>query len=583
MCGIAGAYYRNGGNIKELKNIVEEINKVQACRGPDDVGVYEHKKIALGHRRLSILDLSSAGHQPMGRREGRIQIVFNGEIYNFKELREELEARGYAFHTNTDTEVIIALYEEYKESAFQKLRGMFAFALWDDTEQKLLLVKDRYGIKPLYYYEDQEKLIFASTVKAIMKTGVTLHKNEVAIIGFLATGSVPLPMTTWKEIDAVPAGHYLVQKEGESYQIKEYYNSLPFFEKNTEGRYDDHRKEIRRLLEESINLHLISDAPLGVFLSGGVDSSVLALLAAQKKSPLITLSIVFDEEEFSEKKYQEIIVKKIKSDHREIKVTKQDFLDSLDDIFEAMDEPTIDGINTYFIARAAKKAGLKVVLSGLGADEVFAGYPSFKKAHQVRRLHKLPSFLKTILRGASIIDDRYGKLKYLARRDRMGFYWAIRGLFTPDEIANIVGVTIGEIEHAMNDIAGHEKNRWGVLHGIDLLSYSEIKGYLQNQLLKDTDCMSMHHSVEVRVPFLDHPLVEYVSGVSPRDKIAIGTNKPLLVNAVDLLPQEIISRKKMGFTFPFQQWLQEERKAGGDVKNHWSKWWAREVLKRMKI
>jgi asparagine synthase (glutamine-hydrolysing) len=422
-------------------------------------------------------------------------ITFNGEIYNFLELKKELEKNGYKFKTKTDTEVILALYAEYGEKSFSMLRGMFAFGLWDENRKKLFLVKDRYGIKPLYYYSDGEKLIFASTVKAITESGlIPLQKNPDAFIGFLLFGSVPLPMTTIKNVLAVPAGHYLAREDGGKQKLVKYYAPLEFFNISTSdvnnistSDVDNIVGSVRRRLEESINLHLISDAPLGVFLSGGLDSSALAALAASRYAEqarnerkttktcdvqninklisghrksknwadfpkLITLSIIFDEPEFSEQKYQRIVAQKIKSDHREIKISKQDFFDSFGEIFEAMDQPTIDGVNTFFIAKAAKQAGLKTVLSGLGTDEIFLGYLHFRRAEMMRKIQRLPRILKSPIRLASLFGDRWSKLNYFTNSDNLSFYLGIRGLFGPQETAKILDIREDEVNNFIKNL-----------------------------------------------------------------------------------------------------------------------------------
>ncbi len=605
MCGISGVYFNKKKKKNELKEIVLKMTERQVNRGPDGDGIFIDGKncLVFGHNRLSIIDLSKAGKQPMNY--GDFWITFNGEIYNFLELKKDLEKRGYKFKTKTDTEIILALYAEYGEKSFAMLRGMFAFGLWDEKNQKLFLVKDRYGIKPLYYYSDNEKLVFASTVKALENSGIIpVQKNLQAYIGFLIFGSVPLPLTTIKNVFAVPAGYYIeIGADGEKRTVK-YYDLSDAFLKKSDDNFDTAKEKIHNLLEESVGLHLISDAPLGVFLSGGLDSSVLAALAAkQRKNPITTLSIIFDEPEFSEQKYQRMVAQKIKSNHQEIKITKKDFEGSFDEIFEAMDQPTIDGVNTFFIAKAAKQAGLKVVLSGLGADEIFCGYPSFRKAALLRKIQSLPipsifwSFSSSILQ--SFFGDRYSKLSYFANDDILSFYLGIRGLFSSQETAKILDANLSEINNFINGfndslIINHQ-SLITKLHPVDLLSYLELKFYLQNQLLKDTDFMSMRHSVEVRVPFLDHPLVEYLSSLPPQLKLNMRKfnlqnidvnfgrsdfqklNKPLLIAAVsDLLPQEIFIRPKMGFTFPFEKWLKEEKSFSG----HWSRHWAKEVLKR---
>ena len=602
MCGIAGVYFNKKNKKSELENIVNKMVQQQVNRGPDNSGIFVDVKdnIAFGHNRLSIIDLSKAGRQPM--KLGDLKITFNGEIYNFLELKKDLEKKGHKFKTKTDTEVILALYAEYGAKSFKMLRGMFAFGFWDGKNKKLFLVKDRYGIKPLYYYSDGEKLIFASTVKAVVESElVPNEKEKKAWIGFLLFGSVPLPFTTIKNIFAIPPGHYLEFGVNGKKQLVEYYNSLEFFQKKKEISFDEAEKNVKILLDESVNLHLISDAPLGIFLSGGVDSSAIAALACRSLSesglPLSTLSIVFDELEFSEQKYQQLMAKKIKSNHREIKITKKDFEESLNEIFEAMDQPTIDGVNAFFIAKAAKEAGLKTVLSGLGADEIFMGYPSFRRAFFLKKIQKLPEILKLPLKFFSLFGGRWSKLGYLKNDAPVNFYLAIRGLFTPREISQILNINVKEVNDFISELAKLTKLQTDKLDNLDpadLLSYLELRFYLQNQLLKDTDFMSMHHSIEVRVPFLDHKLVEYLSSLPPEMKLRnresanskqelMNINKPLLAEAVrNLLPEEIFTRPKMGFTFPFQKWLTQYFK-NDENKLHWSRVWILIILKNYKI
>ncbi len=588
MCGICGVYQFKNKNKAGLKESIDKMNQAQFYRGPDGGGVFIDEKngVAFGHRRLSILDLSDAGKQPMELKIGnrKLEIVFNGEIYNFLELKKELENKGYKFNTNTDTEIILALYVEYGEKSFAMLRGMFAFGLWDEYKKKLFLVKDRYGIKPLYYYNKGDKLVFASTVKAIVKSGlVPNEKEKKAWIGFLLFGSVPLPLTTIKNVSAVPAGHYLEISDSGNEKLVKYYDPLDFFLNKSSDGFDAAVPKIKNLLDDSVKHHLISDAPLGVFLSGGLDSSAIAALAAKAKNDKIkTLSIIFDEKEFSEQKYQQMVAQKINSKHREIKITKKDFEDNFDEIFEAMDQPTIDGVNTFFIAKSAKEARLKAVLSGLGSDEIFMGYSSFKKASLLRKIQKLPKIFKLPLIFLALFGRRWSKLNYLIRSNApLNFYLAARGLFAPKEVAKILNIDIKEVFDFIEELSQlYQLNNKTIqqLHPADLLSYLELKFYLQNQLLKDTDFMSMHHSIEVRVPFLDHLLVEYLSGLLTDIKIKNNINKPLLIKSVCvLLPQEIFTRSKMGFTFPFEKWFKE---SGKFKSGHWSRIRAKEVLNK---
>ena len=595
MCGITGIYSFKSRNIIEFKKAVEKMNQSQFYRGPDDGGIFIDEKngVALGHRRLSILDLSKAGHQPM--KFGESWITFNGEIYNFLELKKELEIKSYKFKTKTDTEVILALYSEYGEKSFAMLRGMFAFGLWDGKNQKLFLVKDRYGIKPLYYYAGNGKLVFASTVKALKNSGIVpIKKNQEAFIGFLLFGSVPLPFTTVKNIFAVPSGHYLEINSNSSPKIIKYYDLLDAFLKKSNDNFETAKNKIRNLLEESIKLHLISDAPLGVFLSGGLDSSAIAAMSAlnyQHKSDkisanqrLITLSIIFDEEEFSEQKYQRLVVDRIKSNHKEIKIIKEDFKNGFEEIFEAMDQPTIDGVNTYFVSRAAKQAGLKAVLSGLGSDEIFMGYHYFRIVKFVRLAQKLmPGFVFSLLSK----KGKWGRLQWLKEKHPFYSYIALRGIFSPAKTAEILKINENEVWAAVKkllDILPSEKEL-EKLSAPDLHSYFDLNFYMANQLLKDTDFMSMAHSVEIRVPFLDHVLVEYLSSLPVKVKLRGEINKLLLVESVkDLLPQEIFNRPKMGFTFPFQKWLKESSSIANYqlpiTKVHWSRFWAKTVFNK---
>ena len=636
MCAIAGVFCRNNKlPVDILQGAVHKMNQAQARRGPDDQGVFSEAQInadqnadkrgltisenqrrnprgsaiVLGNCRLAIIDLSSAGHQPMHykAKDGRaFWITFNGEIYNFEELKRSLTGKGYVFKTHTDTEVIQALFAEYGEASFRMLRGMFAFALFDVRAGKLFLVKDYYGIKPLYYFKDNEKVVFASTIGALLESGlVPREKNPKALISFLLLGSVPLPLTTIKNVFGLEAGHYLVIEKDKDPQKTKYYDPLDAFFEKKDVDFNSAVSEVKRRLEDSVKHHLISDAPLGVFLSGGLDSSALSALAAHLSTSdidkLITLSVVFDEKEFSEEYHSDRAAQKIGSDHRKIKITKEDFYNSFEEIFRAMDQPTIDGINTFFVSWAAKKAGLKAVLSGLGGDEVFCGYPAFRRAALVRYIQKFPLFIKSPLTLFSFLGDRFAKLAYFSEDDILSFYLMNRGLFSPDETAKLLGISQREVTNVIrDDIFSHlraQEGRLQKLHPVDLLSYFEITLYLQNQLLKDTDFMSMYHSVEVRVPFLDRPLVEYVASLDPKMKISKKINKPLLAEAVrDIVPQEILTRKKMGFTFPFAEWLKEDTdidynddfiaadlaikfKAG---KLHWSRFWALAILAKVR-
>ncbi len=604
MCGIVGIYKRNGDINTEA---IIRMRDTLARRGPDDSGFYisPDKRFCLAHTRLSIIDLSSAGHQPMSNREGTVWISFNGEIYNYRQLQDELKAKGCEFRSNSDTEVIVHGYKEWGiDGLLPRLRGMFAFAIYDSrflvSGFRVILARDRFGIKPLYYYQDKELLIFSSEIKPIVKSGlIPVQRNRDADTAFLVFGNVPEPLTTIKDVFSLPSGSYMsIDDTGK--RLVKYYDLRDSFTtpkvKDTEDVYNT----LRSILSEAIDIHLISDAPLGVFLSGGIDSAALVALASEKRDmPLTTLSLYFDEELYSELPYQRMIAEKYRTDHREVKVTERDFYAEIDNIFEAMDQPTVDGVNTYFVSRAAKQAGLKAVLSGTGGDEVFCGYGSFKRIGLLDAIHGLPGLLKTPFVITGSLNDRWRKLGYLQNNDPLSLYLTMRALFVPKDVARILGITENEVNNVLENLKLQTPN----LEPIDWLSYMEIIFYLKNQLLKDTDFMSMYHSVETRVPYLDHALVEYVASANPRLKIDKNMPKPLLVKSLKgMLPDEIVFRKKQGFTFPFDLWI---RKMGKGIfedaisknnidknhaeglwsrfesgKLHWSRVWALVVIGR---
>ncbi len=602
MCGICGLYQFKNGEEKEVQRAIKRMNNAQKSRGPDDEGISlktlnNGQILGLGHSRLSILDLSPAGHQPMDYRG--IEIVFNGEIYNFLELRKDLEQKGHVFKTHTDTEVILALYAEYGEKSFSMFRGMFAFALWDGVKNKLFLVRDRYGIKPLYYAKTNNGLVFASAVKTIKESGaIELTSNKDAKVYFLTFGSIPLPYTTYNEILSVKAGHFLVIGSEGEIEEKKYYDSFsPFLKKNNDSR-GVAVKKIKELLQESVRLHLISDAPLGVFLSGGLDSSALAAISARMRTePIVTLGIDFKEKEFSEAKYRTDVVDfinqhKSASDqyksagctHREIIISKDDFEKEKGKIFSFMDQPSIDGVNTYFVSQAAKKSGLKVVLSGLGSDEIFMGYHYFKTVKFVRWIQKMvPGFVFNLLPK----KGKLGRLQWLREKHPFYSYITLRGIFSPLEIAEILKINEKEVWVAVKkllDLLPAEKEL-KKLSSADLQSYFDLSFYMPNQLLKDTDFMSMAHSLEIRVPFLDHILVEYLSGLPAGLKLAGKYPKQLLIDVVsDILPSSVWERPKMGFTFPFEKWIREDSTQSINKlisREHWSHFWALNILNKI--
>jgi len=573
------------------------MRDAMAHGGPDDAGLFidEENNIALGNRRLSIIDPSPLGHQPMCNDDESIWITYNGELYNFPELQRELELLGYSFRSHTDTEVILKAFDEWRETAFEKFIGMFAFCIYDKKRKMLYLVRDHAGIKPLYYSFRDNALIFASEMRAFMTLDPSWPENPEWRVYFLLFGHLPEPFTTLRDVCMLPKGSFLrLDLSTMTHTIQNYYL---FRFSDTVGEERAAIEGVREIVQKAIKRHLISDVTTGVFLSGGIDSSLITLLASQYQGErLKTLSVVFDEKEYSEEKYQRLVLDKTKSQHTAYRVTEKDFADNLDDIFSAMDQPTIDGINSYFISKCAKEAGFKVVLSGLGGDELFGGYPSFDRIKKVWFLRN--SKIKS-LSGLSehIPDSKYNKLSFLTLKDPLNYYLLFRGLFPVKTVAEMLDAERNDIVNAIERIPVDVQK--DMTPG-NFASFLETNLYMQNQLLKDTDCMSMWHSVEVRVPLLDKELMAFAFSVRDAIKFNSGEPKHLLIKAFgDILPEEIVTRRKQGFTFPFQLWMKNDPdkffaddpgKCGKTISRavksfkigqlHWSRFWALAVMKR---
>ncbi|MFA5976305.1 MAG: asparagine synthase (glutamine-hydrolyzing) [Elusimicrobiota bacterium] len=616
MCGIAGLFRTQGVVAPPEIQGVERMLDAQLHRGPDDQGLFRHPQALLGHRRLSILDTSSAGRQPMANEDQTVQVVFNGEIYNFQDLRRELETAGHRFVSRTDTEVLVHGYEAWgMEGLLEHLRGMFAFALLDLSARsgpRLFLARDRFGIKPLYYYQDHEKILFASEVRAMQASGLIPDRlNAESLLRFLELGSVPAPLTTVQKVWSLPAGHYLSLGRG-PVEPTNYWDLARVLDQPVRPVTRlEAVEETRRQLLDAVQGHLISDVPLGIFLSGGIDSSSLTALASRlQPGHVTTLSVLFDEPAYDEGRYARLVARQYGTDHREIRVRRQAFEDELPRMLAAMDQPTLDGINTYVVSKAAHEAGLKVVLSGLGGDELFSGYRHLHHARWIGAAVRGISCVPPGVRGPllSLVESLSrpshpgvaDKLWCLRDMDPASPYRLFRALFPPERIAGLLGVSVRDTERA----------RW-VPEGVDVLKrfpeeerlrLLEFDHYLQNQLLKDSDVMSMAHSLELRVPFLDHRLVEEILRLPP-DVRRSSQSKGLLVEAMGPeFPREVWDRPKQGFTFPFGEWFRQkaddfeamalehtplERKAVQAIwagvragRLHWSRAWATVIVAR---
>jgi asparagine synthase (glutamine-hydrolysing) len=548
ICGIVDPSV----SIESLKNSVTEMCKSLAHGGPDGEGIFTSEKhhLVIGHRRLALIDLSEAGHQPMGYDNGRLQISFNGEIYNYQEIRKTLEGLHHNFKSHTDTEVILAAYSQWGTAAFPMFNGMYAFALWDETKQCLHLVRGPAGIKPLYYYMKGRKLIFGSEVRAFKKVE-NFQKDSDSAIYLLAYGHIPEPFTTLKDVRMLPKGGILTYYPSTGKHEFETFGSFTFSEEIVD--YTEAKEQLRSALQAAVRRHMISDASIGVFLSGGLDSSIVAVLASQRNHELLkTLSIIFNEKDYSEKAYQDILIGKLPCKHQHFLVDEEEFSAALPASLNDMDLPSVDGLNTWVMCRYAKQLGIKAVLSGIGGDELFGGYPSFERMEWLSVLKLVPNFM--LLKGKYTALKKLRRLSYLTIGGAKGMYLFLRGQYIPFEIAKLIGC--GEKE--VWDTLSNQPQLPDISH-LSLqnqASWMEINLYMQNQLLRDSDVMSMAHGVELRVPFLDKDFFELALKLSSGLKYKGRLKKQLLIDTFsDVVPRPIWDRSKMGFSFPFNEWM----------------------------
>jgi len=524
---------------------------LQVHGGPDHGAVYSSAddRLSLGNRRLSLLDLTAGGNQPMQYAE-RYTITYNGELYNYKPLKDKLEAEGMRFSNHTDTEVILAAFSKWHTNCFSMLNGMFAFALWDNQERSLYLVRDSAGIKPLYYSNHTGGIVFASEIKAFAPVPYLQEAAKNTAVFQLAYGFIPEPVTTLEHVLSLPKGCWLKYDSRRQTYSLQAFRFFSYSEDITDAPTAIQR--VRASITDAVERQMVADAPVGVFLSGGIDSAIVAGLAnSTKKKDLHTLSINFKEEKYSEKKYQDLLAARLNSRHHSILLQEEDFHQQFPAFLKAIDMPTCDGINTWFISKFAAAEGLKAVLSGIGADELFGGYPSFKRMNKAMWLQHCPNALLKL--GGNMLNKKYSRVSYLRIDGIRGLYLFLRGHFTPSEIAAQLGA--------------YEKDIWNILCGLpaaglpDLLgpgniaSRMEFNLYMQDQLLRDADVMSMANSLEIRVPFLDNEVVQTAFSISEDVKFDT-VQKDLIIQAFsNELPEEIWNRKKMGFSFPFAEWL----------------------------
>ncbi|HVF55415.1 MAG TPA: asparagine synthase (glutamine-hydrolyzing) [Pyrinomonadaceae bacterium] len=566
MCGIAGFVNRDTHHAgADDRATLERMCRVITHRGPDEQGTSVERGVALGMRRLSIIDLAG-GQQPIAGCDARVSVVFNGEIYNYRELQRELEARGHKFKTNSDTEAIVHAYEEYGAACVEHLRGMFAFAIADERSGKLFIARDRVGKKPLYYtVTPQGSFVFGSELKSLLEhPEVRREPSAEAIDAYLSFGYVPDPLSIFRDVQKLPAGHHLTFA-GERVSVQSYWDFT--FAPEESRREEDYLEELRALLDEAVRVRLVADVPLGAFLSGGVDSStVVGLMARATNSPVKTFSIGFHEDSWDELKYARIAATRFGTEHHEFVVTP-DVCAVVDELVWHFDEPFADSsaIPTYMVSKLAREH-VKVVLSGDGGDELFAGYTRYVTERRRSGFERLPRFLRRgVLAplGRRLPHGAWGRrYLYTAGLDPLDRYLeniAVfprlnkSALYTGDFLRRVEGG--GQPFAAFHDYAARPSTG----QALDRLLYLDSKTYLPGDILTKVDRMTMAASLEARVPLLDHKLIEFVTRIPAGLKMKGLETKHIFKRAIeDLVPAEILNRPKQGFGVPIERWINEQ-------------------------
>jgi len=562
MCGIAGIIgLRDKGDattkIKRLANTL-------AHRGPDAEGFFIDDRVALAHRRLSIIDLSETANQPLFDVTGRYCIILNGEIYNYREVKSSFSE--YPFRTESDTEVVLAAYVEHGTDCLSLFNGMFALAIWDSEQRELFVARDRLGVKPLYYSQTADGVfVFASEIRAILDSElIPRHLSKNGLYEYLMYQSVYSPRTIVENIFQLPAGEFGLFRDSK-------FEKWPFWQIDKTTAYVDIdesevKKNIKELLLRSVERRMVSDVRLGAFLSGGIDSSaVVALMSEVSEQPIDTFSVFFSEREFDESQYSNLIAQKYNTRHTGVVITPGDLLAELPSALKAVDSPSGDGINTYVVSKATKRSGLKVALSGLGGDELFAGYPNFLRWLKLKKgiFPKIPTTMRKSLAFALSASKRSkahrsADILRAEGSDISDIYSVLRQVMSKKIVDDL-----SMFDKSDNDVEDLLRERASSIDGFPLFSQftiAELLGYTQNVLLKDTDQFSMASALEVREPFFDYELVEYVLRIPDKIKFPKYPKSLLVESIAPMLPDEIVHRKKMGFVFPWEKWMRNELK-----------------------
>lgn len=573
MCGINGII-SNSISENKGKELLVKMNSCLSHRGPDADGQWHKENVFFGHRRLSIIDLSAASNQPMFSNDDRYTIIYNGELYNYRELKFELQRSmqgsfPYVFKTGSDTEVVLAAYIRWGKQCVEKFNGMFAFAIYDSVEKEVFIARDRLGIKPLYYYHQNDTFLFSSELRPLLSTELIPKKiDSNALIQYVQYQTVHAPKTIVENVLMLMPGHYCSIKNN-SLEITCYWNLQ---EKAVSSKEKTDYKEVcsnvNELLYKAVERRLIADVPFGAFLSGGIDSSaIVGLMSGISSEQVNTFSITFDEDDFSEESYSDLIAKKFNTAHHNIRLRANDFLNELPNALEAMDHPGGDGINSYVVSKATRNAGITMALSGLGGDELFCGYDVFSRALEIRKkswMNMVPRMFRLagaefIKRKGTVASQKTASFLAKPMLNFDYFYPLSREVFNNLQVQMLLGVQelpFNEVYKTVRKLPTEEKN-----HLLSKCSQAEMSTYMQNVLLRDADQMSMAVALEVRVPFLDYKLVEYVLSLPDEYKIPTTPKKLLTDSLGDLLPETIVNRKKMGFVFPWKHWMKNELKS----------------------
>jgi asparagine synthase (glutamine-hydrolysing) len=566
MCGINGIISNNISK-QNLVPLIQKMNILLKHRGPDASLFYSDENVALGHTRLSIIDLSETSNQPFYSNDNRYVIVYNGELYNYKQLKLSLQQSvhgsgsiPYIFKTQSDTEVVLAAYLKWGKQCLNYFNGMFAFSIYDKHTKQTFIARDRFGVKPLYYHYYNDAFIFSSEIRAIINCGLkSFSLNKESLPEYTQYQSTNAPNTIVKGVKLLEPGSY-IEIINNTPTITTYYT--PEIKPSEKISYKETTTKINELLYQSVQLRLEADVPFGAFLSGGIDSSaIVGIMSDISSEPINTFNISFDESEFSESKYAKQISEKFNTNHTEIKLTPEHFLKTLPEALDKMDSPGGDGINTYIVSKATKNAGITMAMSGIGGDELFAGYDVFKNLFSIQKkqwLNLFPNFIRRSAGKGLVLKEkniRNFKLAEVLSQDKINIdncYKLSRALFTKKQLQTLIKLN--------NKITLNNYNLKNPDYVLSTISINEISTYLTNTLLRDTDQMSMAVALEVREPFLDYKLVDYVLNVPDEYKYPT-TPKKLLIDSLNgLVPNEIINRPKMGFTLPWKYWMQNELK-----------------------